>query len=120
MRCEGCGALGDHWSPSSLCPACHAVAGAPLLPKPQHFGSSVWLWTSSPAQEALSTGSLAAVLRTYRAVTGLSQRQLGESLGYDPTYISMIETGRRDVTDVATRLRIARHLGLPPPYPRSH
>jgi hypothetical protein len=26
----------------------------------------------------------------------------------------MIETGRRDVVDVATRLRIARHLGLPP------
>jgi len=35
-------------------------------------------------------------------------------LGYDPTYISMIETGRREITDIATRLRIARHVGVPP------
>ncbi|MPZ27173.1 MAG: helix-turn-helix domain-containing protein [Micromonosporaceae bacterium] len=114
MRCEGCEATIGRWSPLSLCPACHAVAGAPLLPAPRRFGSSVWLWNSSNAQAALSSGSLSAVLRAYRAATGVSQRQLGEVLGYDPTYISMIETGRRDVTDIATRLRVARHLGLPP------
>jgi transcriptional regulator with XRE-family HTH domain len=53
-------------------------------------------------------------MRTYRAATGTSQRQLAETLGYDPTYVSMIETGRREFTDVGSRLRIARHLGVPP------
>jgi transcriptional regulator with XRE-family HTH domain len=63
---------------------------------------------------ALASGDLAVIIRAYRAATGTSQRQLAELLGYDPTYISMIETGRREINDVTTRLRIARHLGLPP------
>jgi transcriptional regulator with XRE-family HTH domain len=74
----------------------------------------LWLWTSDHSRLALATGDLAVIIRAYRAATGASQRQLAELLGYDPTYISMIETGRREINDVATRLRIARHLGLPP------
>ncbi|MGW3808727.1 helix-turn-helix domain-containing protein [Micromonospora sp. NPDC005113] len=61
----------------------------------------------------MASGDLAVIIRTYRAATGVSQRRLAELLGYDPTYISMIETGRREISDVATRLRIARHLGVP-------
>jgi len=72
------------------------------------------LWTTDHARVALATGDLAAIIRAYRAATGASQRQLAERLGYDPTYISMIETGRREINDVATRLRIAQHLGVPP------
>ncbi|WP_422733933.1 helix-turn-helix domain-containing protein [Micromonospora sp. WMMD558] len=73
----------------------------------------MWLWTSDSARAALASGDLAVIIRTYRAATGVSQRRLAELLGYDPTYISMIETGRREISDVAARLRIARHLGLP-------
>ena len=68
---------------------------------------------TAEARAALATGELAVIVRAYRSVTGMSQRRLAEQLGYDPTYISMIETGRREVTDVATRLRFARRLGLP-------
>jgi transcriptional regulator with XRE-family HTH domain len=73
----------------------------------------MWLWEGTTAQAALATGELAVILRAYRSITGTSQRRLAEQLGYDPTYISMIETGRRDVSDVATRRRFARQLGLP-------
>lgn len=73
----------------------------------------MWLWTSPAARAPLASGDLALIIRTYRATTGTSQRRLAELLGYDPTYISMIETGRREISDVTTRLRIARHLGLP-------
>ncbi|WP_404799999.1 hypothetical protein [Actinoalloteichus fjordicus] len=34
-------------------------------------------------------------------------------LGYDKSYVSMIETGRRAITDVRSRRHIARVLGLP-------
>ncbi|MEV6526996.1 helix-turn-helix transcriptional regulator [Longispora sp. NPDC051575] len=74
----------------------------------------MWLWTAPAARAAIATRNLAVILRTYRAATGQSQRALAEALGYDPTYVSMIETGRRDITDVGTLRRFARHLGLPP------
>lgn len=114
IRCEGCGANVGRWSDSPLCPTCHSVAGLALpIPRSRPRGAAMWLWTTREARAALATGQLAAIIRAYRAGTGISQRRLAETLGYDPTYISMIETGKRDVTDVATRLRFARHLGLP-------
>ncbi|XVV04061.1 helix-turn-helix transcriptional regulator [Actinosynnema sp. CA-248983] len=39
--------------------------------------------------------------------------RLAALLGYDKTYVSMIETGRRTISDVTTRRHIARVLGLP-------
>src|SRR6266536_1591314 len=56
---------------------------------------------------------LATILRTYRRLNGISQPRLADILGYDKTYVSMIETGRRSINDVGTRRHIARTLGLP-------
>jgi transcriptional regulator with XRE-family HTH domain len=53
-------------------------------------------------------------LQTYRASTGTTQRDLAEALGYDTTYISAIENGRRRITNVNDLRRIAEHLGLAP------
>ena len=76
--------------------------------------SAMWLWSGQSARAAVATGNLAVIVRTYRAVAGVSQRELADRLGYDPTYISMIETGRREINDVMTRRRLARYMGLPP------
>ncbi len=46
--------------------------------------------------------------------SGLTQQQLADLLGYDRTYISMIECGRRTVTDRGTLTRIAQALAIPP------
>jgi transcriptional regulator with XRE-family HTH domain len=114
VRCDGCGATVGCWSAPPLCPACHAIAGAsPPLPAQRRPGPVTWLWIGDTARAAVASGDLAVIIRTYRAAAGMSQRRLAELLGYDPTYISMIETGRREIGDVATRLRIARRLGLP-------
>ena len=114
MRCEACGAAVGRWSTSPLCPACYTVAGS-VLPAPArgHAPDTVWLWMSDGARAALATGDLRRIMRAYRAATATSQRQLAERLGYDTTYISMIETGRREITDVSTLRRIAEHLGVP-------
>ncbi|GAA3891946.1 hypothetical protein GCM10022243_66100 [Saccharothrix violaceirubra] len=53
------------------------------------------------------------ILRLYRRVNSLNQERLAALLGYDKTYVSMIETGRRTISDVTTRRHIARVLGLP-------
>ena len=57
---------------------------------------------------------LGAVLKEYRREHGLTQAALGELLGVDQTYVSMIERGRRQIRDVGFLLRACRLLGTPP------
>jgi transcriptional regulator with XRE-family HTH domain len=61
-----------------------------------------------------SMGDLGTILRGYRRASALTQQQLAEMLGYDRTYISMIESGRRHVTGRGTLAHIARTLAIPP------
>ena len=74
---------------------------------------SVWGWTDHASYRALRPGDLGAILRAYRRINNLSQGRLAAVLGYDTTYISMIETGRRAVRDVATRRYIGKTLAIP-------
>jgi transcriptional regulator with XRE-family HTH domain len=73
----------------------------------------VWDWTDHASYQALRSGDLGAILRAYRRINGLSQEKLAAALGYDKTYISMIETGRRAIHDVATRRHIGKTLAIP-------
>ncbi|MGW4842449.1 helix-turn-helix domain-containing protein [Nocardia brasiliensis] len=61
----------------------------------------------------MATRDLPTILRTYRRINGLNQIALAELLGYDKSYVSMLETGRRAITDLASRRHIAARLGLP-------
>ncbi|MFI6741775.1 helix-turn-helix domain-containing protein [Nonomuraea sp. NPDC050451] len=103
----------DGWDASRWCPACHAISGA-SLPSTATAGSPLWLWTSDVAYPALASGNLAAILKAYRHTAGVTQAALAAGLGYDTTYISMLENGRRAITDVPTLRRVAQRLGLPP------
>jgi transcriptional regulator with XRE-family HTH domain/predicted negative regulator of RcsB-dependent stress response len=90
-----------------------AATGGTLAPgrgKP----SALWLWTSADARAALATGNLGIIMKAWRTITGTGQRALAEALGYDSTYISMIENNRRDIVDVDSRRRFAHHLSIPP------
>jgi len=73
--------------------------------------AAAWL----PAHGVPGTGrALGDVLLGYRKANGLNQQQLAGMLGYDRTYISMIESGRRRVTDRGTLAYIAATLAVPP------
>jgi len=61
-----------------------------------------------------AAGDLGAILRGYRRACALTQQQLADMLGYDRTYISMIESGRRTITSRGTLAHIARTLAIPP------
>lgn len=75
---------------------------------------AVWRWATPQAEAILATRDLGAILRFYRAVHGLTQTQLGEQLGYDKTYISLVERGKRRLDDIASRRHLAACLHLPP------
>ncbi len=59
-------------------------------------------------------GDLRTILPAYRRANALTQQQLADRLGFDRTYISMIECGRRSVTDRGTLAHIAGELAIPP------
>lgn len=113
-RCDACGAGLSRLAVEPICPTCHASArhAAPVVPARQLM-PAVWLWSAPEATAALRSRDLATILRVYRRLNKLSQERLAALLGYDKTYVSMIETGRRNISDVATRRHIARTLGLP-------
>jgi transcriptional regulator with XRE-family HTH domain len=114
MRCAACATTACDWALSTLCPSCYAVAGGHLPVAEPPPGSPLWLWASRDAAAAVATGKLAAILKVYRAATTTSQASLAASLGYDTSYISMIENERRSISDIVTLRRFARHVGLPP------
>ncbi|MBE1496291.1 transcriptional regulator with XRE-family HTH domain/predicted negative regulator of RcsB-dependent stress response [Amycolatopsis lexingtonensis] len=84
-----------------------------LSPRPPRLAPAVWMWSDPAAAAALGSRDLASVLRAYRAASGLSQEALAALLGYDKSYVAMIETRKRTPGDVAGRRHIARALGLP-------
>ncbi|WP_063804194.1 helix-turn-helix domain-containing protein [Streptomyces roseifaciens] len=86
-----------------------------MLPAPRPAARHVvWHWATPQAEAVLATRDLGTILRFHRAVHRLNQTELGEILGYDKTYVSALELGKRSLDDVGSRRRVAEHLGLPP------
>lgn len=113
-RCDACGAELSRFVTEPVCPTCHASAKhePPSIPTPR-LAPAVWMWSAPEASSALRSRDLATILRAYRRLNRISQERLAALLGYDKTYVSMIETRRRIISDVSTRRHIARTLGLP-------
>ncbi|MFF5127482.1 helix-turn-helix domain-containing protein [Streptomyces syringium] len=72
------------------------------------------LWTHPRLTAAVAGEDWAALLRTYRKLTGMSQTKLGELVGLIQPDVSDIERGHRRVTSVEVRQRIVSGLGIPP------
>ena len=105
--CDRCGAPGTPSGLAASCPACQV----PAAPGAAVAAAAAWL----PARGAPGTGRAPGdVLLGYRKANGLNQQQLADMLGYDRTYISVIESGRRRVSDRGTLARIAAVLAVPP------
>lgn len=109
--CERCGAALSRYARAAVCPTCGA--GAALSPRPPRLALGMWMWSDPAARTALGSRDLATILRAYRAANRLSQEALAALLGYDKSYVAMIETRKRNPGDVAGRRHIARALGLP-------
>lgn len=109
-RCGHCGASASPSGRPAGCAACQLPA--PLgAPGAGPAGAAAWL---PAAVQAGAGGDLGAILRGYRRACALTQQQLADVLGYDRTYISMIESGRRRLTGRGALAHIARTLAIPP------
>ena len=117
-QCASCGAPISCFTADSLCLTCYARdAGAANVVAPARVPArAAWLWVAPAAAGALATRDLGVILRVYRKVNQLSQVQLAQHLGYDPAYISLIECGKRVISDRGSLARIARQLAIPPHF----
>ncbi|WP_433242975.1 helix-turn-helix domain-containing protein [Actinomadura nitritigenes] len=70
-------------------------------------------WADPQLRAAWAKGDWSQILRRYRAVTGLTQRQLEPLLGMAQPYISDIERGKHQVTSAEVVERITLGLGVP-------
>jgi transcriptional regulator with XRE-family HTH domain len=107
--CQRCGAPDSPSGAPASCGVCR-VSARPVSPGFTSLSSAAWL----AARDAAGGTDLAQILHSYRLAAGLTQQQLAGLLGYDRTYVSMIENGRRSVTDRGTLTYIARALAIPP------
>jgi transcriptional regulator with XRE-family HTH domain len=87
------------------------MGGGTIARRSQH---TLWHWATPQAETILATRDIGAILRFHRAVHGMNQSELGQLLGYDKTYISHLELGKRKLDDVGSRRHIAESLHLPP------
>src|ERR1700722_9269868 len=109
-RCGRCGAPGSPSGRSASCASCQFPASV-TVPDASPLVAAAWL---PAAERGRADRNLAAILRGYRRAGALTQQQLADMLGYDRTYISMIESGRRNITDRGTLAHIAGVLAIPP------
>lgn len=114
-RCQACGVTISRYASEPVCPTCAANTGvtSQTVVRAASISSAIWLWAAPEAATAMATRDLPTILRAYRRINGLNQIALAELLGYDKSYVSMLETGRRALTDLASRRHIAARLGLP-------
>ncbi|MFM9442605.1 helix-turn-helix domain-containing protein [Streptomyces acidiscabies] len=77
-------------------------------------GLTQWHWATPQAERVLATGDLGGILRFYRRAHDLNQTDLGALLGYDKTYVSALELGKRRLDDIGSRRHVCDRLGLPP------
>ena len=106
---QRCGLPGLPSGVPASCAACQIPA---RLPAAGASGCrSVLAIRGGPQRARRGSG---AILRGYRHASGMTQQHLADLLGFDRTYISMIECGRRSVSDRGTLTHIARTLAIPP------
>jgi DNA-binding XRE family transcriptional regulator len=81
---------------------------------PPGLGVTGWPWDSVVWREALAALELPVAVAVFRAAAGLTQRELAVLLGWSPSTLCLLESGRRkSLNDIRVWLRFADTVGIP-------
>ena len=73
-----------------------------------------WLWDSQPMRQALARLDPGAALAIFRTVSGLSQQDVADIMGWSQSTVSLIEKGQRETLfDIRELLRFADMVEMP-------
>ena len=101
----------------AVCSPCRRTIGAKASGAPQLAQrteeAAHWLATESERSAPPDGSNLADVLKAYRALHKLKQQDLADLLGYDQSYVSLLERGKRTIRDMDELRRLAHALALP-------
>ena len=123
-HCRSCGVKLSRYNVTTLCWSCQeekrgSVTGSKEIssfPSPPSIYSSAFTLRSIVdtvrRTKPLRFSDVGQVLKHYRSLHQLTQRDLAEQLGFDQSYISKLENGQ-PLRDLATLKHIATCLGLP-------
>src|SRR5690242_13850 len=97
-KCTNCGAQLSRYNSADLCAACgRGVPGA----RPASLSASIppareaWLYVGRTAVAPPDGSNVGDLFRAYRSSHGLTQGDLAALLGFDQSYVSMVERGKR-------------------------
>lgn len=121
--CRKCGTKISRYNPAPLCWSCQkerqisatATGATPLPDSPLTYSSAFILHSivdTVRRTKPLRLSDVGQVLKYYRGLHHLTQRDLAALLGFDQSYISKLENGQ-NLRDLATLKHISTSLGLP-------
>ncbi|MGW5396244.1 helix-turn-helix transcriptional regulator [Streptomyces sp. NPDC003952] len=116
--CIRCGTKLSRSNTDTVCSPCRRAIG------PRASGSAVraavsaeptphWLAGDTERAAPPDASNLADVLKAYRTLHKLKQQDLADLLGYDQSYVSLLERGKRNIRDMDELRRLALALALP-------
>ncbi|CAM5456647.1 hypothetical protein SAVIM338S_02889 [Streptomyces avidinii] len=116
--CTKCGTKLSRSNTDIVCSPCRRMIGTRAAERPlQAVGpasaSPHWLIDDTERSAPPDGSNLADVLKAYRALHKLKQQDLADLLGYDQSYVSLLERGKRTIRDMVELRRLAIALALP-------
>ncbi|MFI6687984.1 helix-turn-helix domain-containing protein [Streptomyces sp. NPDC050485] len=106
--CASCGCRLSQYNASERCAACAkrtALPADPLVPP--------GIWQDPDVQGALASADFGALSRLIRTLGGVSQVQLAAATGLSQSYLSLLESGRRHLTNINKINRFLDAVGAP-------
>ncbi|ARE77221.1 hypothetical protein B6R96_27500 [Streptomyces sp. Sge12] len=115
--CTRCGTKLSRSNIDTVCSPCRRAvgpkaSGSPLRAVPADTEPH-WLAGSAERSAPPDGSNLADVLKAYRALHKLKQQDLADLLGYDQSYVSLLERGKRNIRDMVELRRLPHALALP-------
>lgn len=115
--CIRCGTKLSRGNTDTVCSPCRRAVGPTALGGPlRAVGTDAephWLAGNTERSAPPDGSNLAEVLKAYRALHKLKQQDLADLLGYDQSYVSLLERGKRNIRDMVELRRLAHALALP-------
>ncbi|GGR85666.1 hypothetical protein Snoj_44070 [Streptomyces nojiriensis] len=115
--CTRCGTKLSRGNTDTVCSPCRRAVGPKTSSRPSRTVSTDaephWLASDTERSAPPDGSNLADVLKAYRALHKLKQQDLADLLGYDQSYVSLLERGKRNIRDMVELRRLAHALALP-------